>query len=191
MKKSFAVLLAAMLLLSAGCGSSPVASPSPTATDEVTASSLPETNAEGAGNMLMLKAPGIPSDAERISETDGDDGTCRTEWLYDGAVTIALARVPCAESDEESIAVQIGTLTGMDTADFTAAVDENLSQEFSYPVWRITYTTGENEDTHRNVDVYIQTDDMDYWFHTATPADFYTDYEPAIGVWISSLVLSD
>lgn len=179
MKKFFIPILFAILILTAGCSSEPPSTSASPAAPEDTAA------------LLTLEVPGLSDGAELINETNEDDGTSRTEWLYDSSVTIVSARVQCIEADAQSLETQIMDLGGMDTSKFDASIDDNLSQKFSYPVWRIRYTTGSNEDTRTNEDIYIQTDRMDYWFHTSTPSDFYEDYRETIETWIISLVFSD
>jgi len=58
----------------------------------------------------------------------------------------------------------------------------------AYPC--ITYTTGSNEDTLANVDIYVQTGGMDYRFHTFTPVDALDTYNDIIEAWIDSLSLA-
>lgn len=179
MKKSLIPILIAVLMLSSGC--SPAATPAP--------SSLAE--AEDTATLQTLEIPALPDGVELIEEVKGENGISHTRWLYDSMVLIESTSVECTEANVEDIATQIEKLNGNDTSDFYAAIDDTMSQKFTYPVWRISYYTGSNEDTRTNVDIYIQTDSMDYWFHTSTPSDFYEDYEESIETWIASLAFAD
>ncbi|MDR1765516.1 MAG: hypothetical protein LBR77_05415 [Lachnospiraceae bacterium] len=83
--------------------------------------------------------------------------------------------------------------SGTTVSDIDVQPDEALGAKFTFPVWRVGYTTGENEDTDANVDIYIQTDTGDYRFHASVDGEAYDgflddyDYKAEIERCIQSL----
>ena len=61
----------------------------------------------------------------------------------------------------------------------------------SYPAERLTFTTGENEDTRQCVLVAFSTDSGSFAFVAETPADAFEDYRQTIETWTASLDLVD
>lgn len=201
------MLLCALILV--GCSASPQATqqasatPQPTATPAVvetpaaTASPSPtETQSAAAETTapaikgLVLTVPVLVKNVDTISSVVNADGTYREELLYDGMVSIVDESLAGVESTKEAISKQITSLNDVEVSDMTVAQDATISTKLSYPAWRITYTTGANEDTRANVDIYIQTDSGDFRFHTSTPVDAYDEYKESIESWIESFGLS-
>ena len=141
---------------------------------------------------LVLAVPALPEDKlETIGSATNSDDTYRIEAIYDGIVHIYDERVLKTDSDAASIAAKITSLNAVESTGIKVKKDSALSKKFTYPVWRVTYTTGANEDTRTNLDIYIQTDGMDYRFHTDTPSEGYNEYEAQIETWIQSLSLQE
>lgn len=142
-----------------------------------------------AGPVLVV--PVLKADLETISNDIRQDGTYREESLFQSMVSIVCERCTSVEFSEDAIVEQIVNLTEVDLSEVTIEQDTPTSNRLSFPAWRLTYTTGANEDTRKNVDIYIQTDGWDYRFHTSTPIDAFADYSDFIEAWIESLELFD
>ncbi|MDR1764643.1 MAG: hypothetical protein LBR77_00810 [Lachnospiraceae bacterium] len=98
-----------------------------------------------------------------------DDSDLSGNVLY--TVLSGLTGVPYGQDE---ILYWIGQWhTGTTISDMVIWEDEDLSSRFTYPVWRLEYLTGENEDTDVNFGVYIQTDTGDHFFHAAMDIDTY------------------
>ncbi len=149
---------------------------------------LTDAAAQSAG-VLTLEALALTVKLKEVSSVFRKDGTYRKELLYDGTVSIVLEGVERVDSDEHSITAHILALGDSAVVPVEIKKDTAVSTLLTYPAWRATYTTGANEDTRTNVDLYIQTDSMDYRFHTSTPADDFADYSERIESWIASLAL--
>ena len=150
----------------------------------------PETTPAGSLGLFMA-VPVLTRNVVTVGIENREDGTYREELLFDTVVGIVIERVKRAEANEQAIARQIDSLNGTAAKDITIAKDDAVSAKVTYPAWRITYETGENEDTRSNLDIYIQTDDWDFRFHITAPADNIDDYKYAIPEWIEAVELFD
>lgn len=183
------IALLCLALILAGC----TTAPQPTvqaATAAPTTEATPAATEEGIKG-LVLVIPVLKDNVETVSNTDNEDGTYREELLFDGMVTVVTERVARIDYSEEAIAKQINKLNGVDASDLVVKKDDAISTKLSYPAWRITYTTGANEDTRSNVDIYIQTDEWDFRLHTSIPSDSFDDYLDNIEAWIEAIDLFD
>lgn len=144
-----------------------------------------------ATNGLLLVIPILTKNTELIGNVSQENGTYREELLYDGMVSIVAERLLLIEFSKEAIVKQIESLNTVAVKDVKIEQDATISARLSYPAWRITYTTGSNEDTRTNLDFYIQTDAWDYRFHTSTPVDSFAEYSESIESWIESINLTE
>ena len=80
---------------------------------------------------------------------------------------------------------------GVTADDLTINDAPDVSAQMTYPAYRIEYTTGENEDKCKAVDIYVETQDWAYIFHTLTPIDSFDDYSALIDEWIGTLCLEE
>ncbi len=192
------VLMLCCALILAGCMASPQPT-TPAATPEKTIDASPTTEVqtpapsdtdEGIKGLVLI-VPVLTDNVETVKNTKNEDGSYQEELLFDAMVSVVTERVARIEYSDEAIAKQINKLNGMDASDIIIKKDDAVSTKLSYPAWRITYTTGANEDTRKNVDIYIQTDDWDFRLHTSTPIDSVDDYSENIETWIESLDLFD
>ncbi len=140
---------------------------------------------------LVLIAPNLVDLVELISSDSYEDGTYREELLFDSMISIVTERLAGVDYTEEAVASQIEYLNIDGLADLYIEQDSALSEQLTYPAWRVTYATGTNEDARNNLDIYIQTEGWDFRFHTATPADAYADYSDIIESWIESLYIAE
>lgn len=145
---------------------------------------------EPDASALVWYVTALTDNFETISADYNNDGAYYEELLYDGMVRILLERIPGTDADALSIARNINALNGVDAEDISVEQNPVISAQLGYPAWWVTYTTGSNEDTLANVDIYVQTDGMDYRFHTSTPVDALETYSDIIEAWIDSLSLA-
>lgn len=193
-----ALALLLCLLVLAGCTAKPIPviepTAEPTASPTVTASAdIPSPSPTVAPPIegLLLVTSLLVDSVEKISTETRADGTYYEQVLVDALVSVVFERVTRVESDEQAVTKQIASLNNVAITDVSIEQDTKVSSQLSYPTWRISYITGENEDTRQNVDLYIQTDGWDFRFHTSTPIDAYEDYKESIETWIESLDLTD
>jgi hypothetical protein len=161
---------------------------------DMSASVLYAESIEGETNVdpseipgLTLDSPKVSDKLETVSSVVRKDGGYRVEAMYDSVIQIIDERVKRTQANAESIAAQIDQLNAVPATDVKVTQDAALTKLLSYPAWRATYTTGANEDTRTNMDIYVQTDDMDFRFHTSTPSESYIEYKKTIESWIQAL----
>ena len=179
---SSAAALVLCFFLLAGCRSAQVtaeATPSPTVGDIL------------APSNLTLSVPALEGMADKILEKSNPDGTSQKILLYDATVGITISRVIPVGFSEDAVFAQMVDTGSTNVSDLVIAQDDAVSAALTYPAWRVTYLTGENEDTRQNTDIYIQTDAWDFYFHTDVPIDNAKDYSAVIESWIASFTLTD
>lgn len=114
------------------------------------------------------------------------------EYSLDGLVYYKVERLTSAEYGEDTVRAKVADLENInaDGIEISSLSEppENIS---SYPVWKLSYTTGSNEDTSLCVDIYIQTDGADYRFHAVVDADYEADYAADLAKRVNSLCWSE
>ena len=149
--------------------------PSPTATSQPAPSELPEEKPDQEEGALIptLEFATLPEGMEQVDTYENEGGEYGSAYLAEnGLVYFAMYTLRSAEYGEESITASIERMSEVDALeDYQIVQDEGLSEKLSYPVWRATYLTGENEDTSNHIDIYIQTDGWDLYFTSSIDAD--------------------
>ena len=187
--KRIALLLAAALVFSlTGCSSSETAGKTmdtePAGTYEV----IPPE--DGRGDLLpassdvvsipVLVGGGLPfTSMENLMNENYEDGTYTYEDMtQDGSVLVVDMAFPSLRTDEtaEEYAEYAAQYAALDTGegeprDVTCFQDEDYTQNLSYPVYIVWYTTGSGEDQREWMVYTVDTEDYTYLYAFGTIAD--------------------
>jgi len=191
-KKQLAIVtlvLSLFALTVTGCGLSQASTATAPSSNPTANISADESNL--AGTSLDISIPALDETVDIISYEINPVGTYRREMLFDAMVGVTVARLEGISCNEEDIIARIINMSSTDIRDIVIIEDPSLTARLTYPAWRIAYTTGENEDTRQNTDIYVLTDEWNFYFHTAVPTDFAEEYNPIIESWIVSIGLTD
>lgn len=184
MKKLIALLTAIMLM------ATPIAladAQTEASSDEYYAS--PYTEFDGLN--LSGELDGDSIEMTMVYQEDG--GTNFVEYVVDDTVVVSYERHAPTVGSEAALALvrEMAEAQGV-TADNLTIVDAaDVSAQLTYPAYRIEYTTGANEDMCKAVDIYVETQDWAYVFHTLTPVDSFDAYSAKIDGWIATLRLEE
>jgi hypothetical protein len=135
-----------------------------------------------------LKIPSFPADAVDMGFEQNDQGvTSYSRMTQDGMAVLVIERLkPLLKNDSP--------FTPEKARQFIAEVEEipekdishdpsgdGLSEKYSYPVTAETYNTGANEDTRKNIDLYIFTDQWVFRVKFSFSIDFFEDFSAPDG----------
>lgn len=171
--------------------------------------------AEPRPDGLWFSTPKLPADSElydtQVSETTGNASF--TYMIDSGLAVVVLERFESEGEGLDSIAgivaefesidadtVNVVTSSDDSTLDKIASAAEAvlgkeqaqaLSENYSYPVAIAEYFTGENEDSRKNTDLFITTDQWIFRVHIVIPVDSEEDYRGLILGWLADMTLED
>ena len=187
--KRIALLLAAALVFSlTGCSSSETAGKTmdtePAGTYEV----IPPEDGRGdripassdVVSIPVLVGGGLPfTSMENLMNENYEDGTYTYEDMtQDGSVLVVDMAFPSLRTDEavEEYAEYAAQFAALDTGegeprDVTCFQDEDYTQNLSYPVYIVWYTTGSGEDQREWMVYTVDTEDYTYLYAFGTIAD--------------------
>ena len=189
--KHIALLLAALLVFSlTGCGGSEAAGTAPD-TDKAGAYEVipPE---DGRGDLIpassdvasipVLVGGGLPfTRLENLMNENYEDGTYTTQ---DGSVLVVDMAFQSLRTDEtvEEYAEYAAQFAALDTGEgepynVTCFQDEDYTQNLSYPVYIVWYTTGSGEDQREWMVYTVDTDEYTYLYAFGTIADEADDMQ--------------
>ncbi|WP_044916890.1 hypothetical protein [Butyrivibrio sp. WCE2006] len=130
-------------------------------------------------NMLSVKSPEY-SDLTNLRTQNNDDGTYYYEdMMEDGLTVITNMCYVNSQRDgqdmdayaENIVCAQVNSdarITGSEQ-------DDELSATLTYPVFKVDYESGGNEDTKQAVGVVILTDNFTYYYGYECPIDYFED----------------
>ncbi len=187
--KRIALLLAAALVFSlTGCSSSETAGKTmgtePAGTYEV----IPPEDGRGdripassdVVSIPVLVGGGLPfTSMENLMNENYEDGTYTYEDMtQDGSVLVVDMAFQSLRTDEtaEEYAEYAAQFAALDTGegeprDVTCFQDEDYTQNLSYPVYIVWYTTGSGEDQREWMVYTVDTEDYTYLYAFGTIAD--------------------
>ena len=187
--KRIALLLAAALVFSlTGCSSPETAGKTmdtePAGTYEV----IPPEDGRGdripassdVVSIPVLVGGGLPfTGMENLMNENYEDGTYTYEDMtQDGTVLVVDMAFPSLRTDEtaEEYAEYAARFAALDTGegeprDVTCFQDEDYTQNLSYPVYIVWYTTGSGEDQREWMVYTVDTEDYTYLYAFGTIAD--------------------
>ncbi|MCR4741131.1 MAG: hypothetical protein K5886_12840 [Lachnospiraceae bacterium] len=132
-------------------------------------------------NTLAIKAMGY-SGLTNLRNDNNEDGSYFYEDMTEDGLTIitnmcAPSKGPGDESVEEFVSAFVTESVKEGCTVTGAAAYDELVNEISYPVYRVDWEWGSNEDTTWGTGVVIPTDTFNYYYGYSCPADFYEDNE--------------
>ena len=135
---------------------------------------------------------------QNLRTENNEDGTYRYEdFTQDGQIlvvnTVEPTRfVPEVQDLEDYLTACAFALSDTDTYELLSAEEnEEYSKNLSYPVYIVTYTAGENEDTREWTVFVMDTDICTYLYGFCAPPDTAADMGETYQNIFSQLYLSD
>ena len=193
--KRIALLLAALLMFSlAGCGSSETPSEAPEADKAGAYEVIPPEDGKGdlipassdVASIPVLVGGGLPfTNMENLMNKNYEDGTYTYEDMtQDGSVLVVDMAFQSLRTDEtvEEYAEYAARFAALDTGEgepynVTCFQDEDYTQNLSYPVYIVWYTTGSGEDQRQWMVYTVDTEDYTYLYAFGTIADEADDMQ--------------
>ena len=193
--KRIALFLAALLAFSlTGCSSSEAPSEAPDADKAGTYEVIPPEDGRGdlipassdVASIPVLVGGGLPfTGMENLMNTNYEDGTYTYEDMtQDGMVLVVDMAFQSLRTNEtvEEYAEYAARFAALDTGegepyDITCFQDEDYTQNLSYPVYIVWYTTGSGEDQRQWMVYTVDTEDYTYLYAFGTIADEADDMQ--------------
>lgn len=135
--------------------------------------------AEGSDSIMMIQGPEY-SGLKSLRSDINEDGTYYYEdMMDDGLTVITNMRYPNSQRDGQDMdayAMNLVCAQVDNDADITdTSEDSGLSEKLTYPVYKISYQSGSNEDTKQAVGVVVLTDDYTYYYGYSCPIDHFEE----------------
>jgi hypothetical protein len=147
-------------------------------------------NSDKSVKGLWIEVPHLPKDTEAVGFQMNDEGVAAfTRIVGGGAAAIVVERLKPddIDFDPEAVAEFVAEAENIDAEKVTAEALDDLTEKYTYPVIGAGYITGGNEDTRRNIDVYIFTDQWVFRLHTSIAIDYAEEYMEKVEDWLSNL----
>ena len=130
-------------------------------------------------NVMAIQAPGYTG-LTNLKQEDNDDGTYFYEDMTEDGVTIITnMSAPNSQKDgQDPDAYAENFVCAMvdNDAEITGSEeDKDLTEKFTYPVYKIDWESGNNEDTRQAVGIVVLTDNFTFYFGYKCPIDDYED----------------
>ena len=143
---------------------------------------------------LWIEVPNFPAEAEVVDFQMNDEGVASFTRILDaGVVALVVERLPVTNTEGEQVTPQtLGKLVAEfegieeEKIEITPSLDD-FAKLYSYPVAGAEFTTGENEDTRKVIDLFLFTDSWLFRIHVSVTADSFEEYEDQVKEWLSSL----
>lgn len=141
---------------------------------------------------LTLTISTLPNEKlEQVGVTGTVHGPYSNRMMYDSMVFIQVERLNKAKEGNAGIEAAIREIhADLQLRELTIEKTD-IAQNISAPVYKITYITGQNEDTKTNLDYYIVGDKFDFRLHTSCGADFVDDYKEMIDKLGTGMLLQE
>ena len=193
--KRIALFLAALLAFSLiGCSSSEAPSEAPDTDKAGTYEVIPPEDGRGdlipassdVASIPVLVGGGLPfTGMENLINTNYEDGTYTYEDMtQDGTVLVVDMAFQSLRTNEtvEEYAEYAARFAALDTGegepyDITCFQDEDYTQNLSYPVYIVWYTTGSGEDQRQWMVYTVDTENYTYLYAFGTIADEADDMQ--------------
>lgn len=150
---------------------------------------------KAAENDLALIAPGYTG-LTNLRKEDNDDGTYYYEDMTEDGITVITNMCsPNSQRDgqaDDAYAENfVCALVDNDARITGSKEDTQLSETLSYPVYKVDWESGGNEDTRQATGVVILTDKYTFYYGYECPIDMYEDNEKFYGEELATLQLID
>ena len=166
---------------------------------------LYDADGDGRGDVIpqdsipVLMGGALPfTNMQNLLSENHDDGTYRYEDITeDGQLLVVNAAeqscfVPDVQELDDYLTACALSLSDADTYELLSAEEnEEYSRNLSYPVYIVTYTAGENEDTREWTVFVMDTDICTYLYGFCAPPDAAADMGETYQNIFSQLYLSD
>ena len=166
---------------------------------------LYDADGDGRGDVIpqdsipVLMGGALPfTNMQNLLSENHDDGTYRYEDITeDGQLLVVNAAeqscfVPDVQELDDYLTACALSLSDADTYELLSAEEnEEYSKNLSYPVYIVTYTAGENEDTRKWSVFVMDTDICTYLYGFCAPPDVAADMDETYQNFFSQLYLSD
>lgn len=122
-----------------------------------------------------------------------EDGTNFAEYLVDSLMVVSYERLAPTTGSDAALSA-IGALLeaqGLEPVNMAIAEDAEVSARLGHTAYRVTYSIGSGADECAAVDVYIETEDWAYRYHSLTPLNNAQDCAARIEECISTLALEE
>ena len=206
----FPVITLAVCLGLAACGGGSESEGSSTSQEdyEETESSVPESYDllnDGRGDLIpeeripVLMGGALPfTNMQNLRTENNEDGTYRYEdFTEDGQILVVNTAeptcfVPEVQDLEDYLTACALSLSDTDTYELLSAEEnEEYTENLTYPVYIVTYTAGENEDTRKWTVFAMDTDSDTYLYGFCETMDAEEDMDEIYQSIFSQLYLSD
>lgn len=163
--------------------------------------------ADGDGRGDVISQDGIPvlmggalpfTNMQNLLSENHDDGTYRYEDITEDGQLLAVNAaeqscfVPDVQELDDYLTACALSLSDADTYELLSAEEnEEYSKNLSYPVYIVTYTAGENEDTREWTVFVMDTDICTYLYGFCAPPDAAADMDETYQNIFLQLYLSD
>jgi len=143
---------------------------------------------------LWIEVSKFPEEADFADFEMNDEGVASFTRVIDGGtVALVVERLLVADTDGEPVTPEtlgkfVAGIEGIqeEKIEITPSLDD-FAELYSYPVAGAEFTTGENEDTRKNIDLFLFTDSWLFRIHTSIAADSFDEYEDQVKEWLTSL----
>lgn len=156
-----------------------------------------ETDEETAVNELAIKGPSYTG-LSNLYTLNNEDGTYIYEDMTEDGLTVI--RNMCSHNSQRdgqdpdayaenyvcALVDETDSAKIIDSAD-----DETLFKSLTYPVYRIHWESGSNEDSRQNVGVVVLTDNFTFYYGYGCPIDYYEENEEFYESELDSIELID
>ena len=130
-------------------------------------------------NTLVIKAPGYTV-LTNIRKDDNADGTYFYEDMTEDGITIITnMSYPNSQRDGQALDAYAENIVcaqvDNDAVIKETVEDADLTAKLTYPVYKISWESGSNEDTKQAVGVVVLTDGYTYYFGYKCPIDYFEE----------------
>lgn len=130
-------------------------------------------------NTLVIKAPGYTG-LTNLRKDDNADGTYFYEDMTEDGITIITnMSYPNSQRDGQAMDAYAENIVcaqvDNDAVIKETVEDADLTAKLTYPVYKISWESGSNEDTKQAIGVVVLTDGYTYYFGYKCPIDYFEE----------------
>lgn len=134
------------------------------------------------GSTLAITAPVYSGELTMLEDENYDDGTYfYQDMTEDGITIITNMSYPNSQRDGQEMDAYAENLVcaqvDNDAVITETVEDPELAAKLTYPVYKISWESGSNEDTRQAVGVVVLTDNTTFYFGYSCPIDYFEENE--------------
>jgi len=199
MKKFFCGVAVLSLLVFAACSSTEVATPatqdeSPASGEKPSENKAKSPDVEG----LWINVATWPEKFDGEELKKGDAGEVSYWRNLNSLMFLTVNRwTSSGSANADTVKETVAKKLNIDAASIKISQDEKLSAKYTYPVWRLEFSSGANEDSNERWGLFLGTDSWDFYLDVTADADFVGGYQDEefdpklVDNWFSNLELVD